>query len=1198
MHTKKIYHTSETISSYITSEIRQIISKAEEQKANASKHTADLPHWLYLLSPQTGAGKTYSVTKSMGEFALRKEKEGSTVPSTLYMVHTTGNLEEAYRNYCDNTEGAKRYGLLLKNNIDAMIDFFYVNKQEIEHIDTMEEYLTLKEVAYNAGRYKCKNDIPLDSLPKHIKENVDSARKALQYRLKIIYKKLDPRQKKKNREPVDPYVSLFGTQKRLKTSITPLFPTANLSGIHAIFATTQKVIRPVWTLRGYEKLYELPTFKNGVMFIDEFDAQKRTILDILVKDAADTVVDRINLFIHLSSILQSSDILSKYHIRKEESEEIIGIFKEVSETFHANGWSFVYVDQGEHSRYIINSEIFKSVENSLHYLTIEEEKEKLLNLVKPGKDRKFTEMLNAMDYALNRLTGLAFVALSREREAVYADENRKHNLSYYTGRFLTHLIQDLQIEKQFSGRFKFLETTIMHKLESNRIQTVGTGTKSLPSPAGSFYKKGFSVMDVHDADYEEGVSRHSEFSFFSMIYTPEFVLKSILSNMYVFGISATATIQTVTRNFDLKYLYTDTEIKTLSEKQVSELNRLYVEDNRQHQRAFPVLPIDTEELRNEEIVRKYYANDPKAKIKVESVLNSAEAFTVERYKKYIVLYWHFMTKPKIKSFLVLGNAYPLKQEGYIKGSASGVTKDKLYILFKEMLLANRDHPRLKQEFRKMAQAPEKIIQRDLFFIIGSKVSEREEYRTYIQEGKLKKGKHAFVISVYAAMGAGRNIDYTVYDEHSGEYRRKDYDAIYCEAKTNLIDRNPGENEETSIPALLRLIYFIHALNVSNTITSGEFYHFLEKAVEMNHWSWKHIQYNNSEDYHNAVVSTIIQAIGRCHRANNPEDPLYLFIDANAMHSLAQFDTRGQTLLPSIKKVLEKAIAYTGTAKRKRKDPLQITDEIRKHSNWFKRIYTRKLEKLRISEKDDREYALFREHLLRHPCREDEDVSIPYPYLYTPTLNVARYWASPVNDFDDVEISLLPRNTTGAFIEISEEKAGLPIIRRIPFLRQKMEEEHIPISFTSNRLLVPSAFIQYKGELGEFVGKVLFEKALSITLTPIPYGASYFEFFDFVSDNDIFVDFKHYSYATASQKAVSGVKDEIRSRASAKLREIGAKKGIVVNLILDGKSAPVQHRVSDFIDGIAIVPFIIDASDPENPILDPQICETLQRIFHD
>ena len=1108
---------------------------------------------LSLLPAQTGSGKSYSVAKIMGERSI------SSFPHTLiYVVHTKPNLRHQYEDLLKLTPEAKQTSLLLQEDAKMLIDFF--QNGSIKEFESYEEYQKLKNIVNVAIMHKKHtessedNQYMMDYMTLY-RDNINKEKKALQERLSKEYKQCK-----------------FHEKKHFMDLVSSLFPTANLSRHKAIFLTTQKFMYPLWTLSGTSFLYEMEEFKDAKLFIDEFDAQKNQMLDIFTKETANALIDKVKFFLNTRHVLKESTFLGKYNIDHRHAQSVKAQFEKVYKK-HVKGFSFVYREEAETVRYILRSEAISSLESAKNPLSIRRDEVNQINWVESGDDYSFTNMLGEIDSAIRRLAGLGKRVVKIHKQNLY-----EKKIADGVNEWIDWVHERDSIMRQFIGEFnlnstdtnyRYLQQLILHRLEDEHYSL-------LPSQREEFYDNGFSLIHMEETDID---TKRSNFNFYSLNKTPENFLVKVASHMHIIGISATIGIETVIKNFDLTYLKTKLTVDILSNKEIETLNRLYIQGKKQDEREFHVDFINEDTLTIKSLVSLCFNKDIKAKQELDSTFRHLDNYHQERYMRLLYLYWQFISNENIKSFLVLLNAYP-SNDGTIK-------KDILIRLYSMMILTNKDTGKLKKSILNFISSKqekkEPFREKELFFIAGSDDKSKEIFQESIQEKRLKEGGSSFVISVYQAMGAGRNIQY--YLEKDNNPREKDYDAIYCEKPTHLLVRSL--DNDNPIASLLKLLYQLHALHTSYSVPKSEFREYLKKAMTFHEDAWKSISYSKGEDYDNAIMIVIIQAIGRLHRTNNPHDSMFIYLDNALRESIQNFNPLGHTLLPSVMKILETAQNRTDTFT----DALHFNQTVQTKSiHMLGKI--RQLLKSFSNEKTVEKYENIKEHILQYPTMPTLDH--PYYGLYTPKTpkGTTIYWYKEEDDYKKIDISPVKRND---FIEVSSQAARLDVLSYLPELKQCLQKNNINTSFTHTHLLTPVVFNNlYKGALGEVIGKYILETYCGIVLNPISVESGFYEFFDFISDKNIAIDFKYYSRYRIETTA----EDNIRlgnTGAIAKRKEMGIDLAVIVNIFYMGGTKNVSKEIS-IQNGVAIVPFIIDASNRNAPILDTMMLSKIRELF--
>ncbi len=1147
---------------------------------------SDRKKWMFLLSSATGSGKSHAVASVMGKFASSDKHD----VRFIYIIHTRDNRDEIRKKLEELFPGTEDEILVLKSEAEMIVDYFARGKEpDLSELGTLPSYVRLERFIKDTVLASSNRAEAIT----FNQETIDSYTRGLKQDLRRNYFRI---RKEKGKSAAESF----------RKEISVIFPTADLKKFKVIITTTHRFMYPVWTPALSQKLYDMDLFRNQFLVIDEIDAQKSTMLKILSEAAAKEVIDQTMLFSSIHHVLKNSEFLPKYGVSPEDAKNITDFFDEVYRKYY-DGYHFLY-EGGEDpgSRYILRSEISSIVEGKAQRLGIRIDREKMTSYVypldsdSPKESLMFSGLIRDIDRALSRLMAMGAASVKamiyRAREKA-KEENKWIDTDELRRNRIDDFIRDLGYSPEDDEKkYTFLKEGIEHfqrmaKKERKRV---------LASNAQDFYPKGFSVVEVRSPDEGIGYERfRSGFRFFSLLDTPEYILQSVASRMYIVGVSATSTLETVTRNFDLKYLRSaGIPVQRLSAGELEKLNRLYIEDNRQEHRSFNVAFTDVEEMDLENVCEKYFAGDETCLLLLKRIeqkwkstknrWNSDSGYVFKRYLKYIAAYYDFLTRPEITSYLAFVNQLP--------GSASGM-QEELHILFEKMILANRDNPEMKEDFRGWIDRERNRLAEEakekLFFVARAK--NMDEYREVIEKGLLRKGGHAFVFTSYPTMGSGKNIHYEVeepedirgYEGENRRSRKRDFSAIYCELPTHIV---PLPDFETDGPPgkryapILQTIYYIHALYASRMMSWSDFYVSLENIIG----GKRIIKYDRqSTDYINAVMGMVIQAVGRLHRENNPDDPMTILIDEQILPLAVNFDPEDIAALPSIRRLLEVA----GTEEKER---TKGNGETKKIIERDSARLARKIRNLLANIRKDRyyreEWESIRKELLVHPAVADGDSS-EFAALYTPELDTDRYWYRTDDDFETVDVILRdPRSNRRS--EVSAEAAGLDIIGNIPELRAFFEEKGYALDFKHRCLPLPAAFNNfYKGILGETVGRYVFEKICGIDLREMEDGAGY-EFFDFVSSGGIYVDFKHYSTHTLESTA----EREVREKAAAKLRDLGGRRGVVANVLLRSGGPANASREISYADGIYIVPFLIDATDPESPEFDAAILKKIKEVF--
>ncbi len=158
-------------------------------------------------------------------------------------------------------------------------------------------------------------------------------------------------------------------------------------------------------------------------------------------------------------------------------------------------------------------------------------------------------------------------------------------------------------------------------------------------------------------------------------------------------------------------------------------------------------------------------------------------YYINRYFKVVSAYLEFKQNSNIQSFLCLLTSYP-KSEDKIDKYGKGINIEHLNTLIKLAL------DRYNIDFNE---------DEELYFIYNSEDKTAKKYEDEIKS-RLKDGERIFVISTYQGLGIGKNIQYKIL-ENNREIE-KDFDAIYLDKPTHLLENITGDKEPIEMKASL------------------------------------------------------------------------------------------------------------------------------------------------------------------------------------------------------------------------------------------------------------------------------------------------------------------------------------------------------------------------------------------------------------
>jgi hypothetical protein len=558
------------------------------------------------------------------------------------------------------------------------------------------------------------------------------------------------------------------------------------------------------------------------------------------------------------------------------------------------------------------------------------------------------------------------------------------------------------------------------------------------------YENGFNHLRIQK---ENGLD---EFYLHSFAFTPEKFIKELSKIYKVVGVSATANIKSVVRNFDLDYLKVKDSFKSQD---------LKIKDNTYV-----------------EIIKPSKVDDV---LIMDSVFFKPKHLQ-ERFLAFCNVYERFL-QSEMSSFLYL-------QSSYLDNN------------FEELIYTAAE--RLNKKHNKTCRV----------FVLRNK----NEYAEFVKNIKNEK---FFIISVYQNVGAGANLQYEREDS------LKDIDGIYLGEITNII---PTDDKISTVYTLLSLYY-------KNDISKKDLKKSLKSLFTADNPQLGIIPtYKKSDDYVNALMDYIIQAVGRLFRVDK-EAKKYIYIHNSLYEHIEYFEYDGITL-PVIKKLAKKRIKP------------ETPNEIVKNSADARHKINYMLSNLG-AHKD--EYKNIREYIFRHPFCNDPK----YRVFYAKT---GKYFYKEDNDYGDIDVSFEKKD---GFTEVSKEAGKIELINEMFGFEIQSEGEYALIPIAWNNF--------FKGVAGEKILKKAARKC-EIALEELQEG---FEMFDF-RYKDYYFDAKNYSQINIQNRDIKPLIEKYRKR----LEILNGKKGFIIN-IFGMTPGHKRYEILEFGD-IAVIPYLIDTDKKE------------------
>ena len=312
----------------------------------------------------------------------------------------------------------------------------------------------------------------------------------------------------------------------------------------------------------------------------------------------------------------------------------------------------------------------------------------------------------------------------------------------------------------------------------------------------------------------------------------------------------------------------------------------------------------------------------------------------------------------------------------------------------------------------------------------------------------------------------------------------------------------------------------------------------------------------SDSVHGQITRDVIQAVGRMGRTFLKNPSVYLFTTEKTLYDLDLACLNGRILNPEMEALRKARIDLGGG-----EICIDHTHNKAERKATRGNAYILRMLNVDWTEETMALWKSLRQTVLQHP-RAGHDALDGNSMIRTYYIPLAQdrhcYFYAQKGDFSEVILSCgqdkmqfaasLPE---GLFPStVSEEEARLAQILSYPGLKEHFINRGWATEFGTGPYIMSPVLFQniYKGALGEVAGKFILEKELGLILQEIE-DPEKFESFDFVTDGDVFFDFKHWKWNMQVEES------PMRAKVLKKLDAVGGKKAFIVNLFSDGVSRP-------------------------------------------
>lgn len=1136
---------------------------------------------LLLIDPNTGSGKTYSACQAIYNYVHNtKNPKKVYFTTTLLKNLPIKELENCYKEN-KNINFSKEV-LVIKANVEFI-------KENLEKVNIPEEYkkeeyeylLQLVEEANSKGFENAK-PIYKEEIEKRLEKAERDFRKYLKN--KIISKIDGTSDEKKDK---------IRNDKRYKW-IGDIYPTVFTDDYKIYLLSIKKLLTRNDTLikRSYQFI-SADNLKDAIVFIDEFDATKKTIQDFLIENAKNTENDYLEIVKELHSKLHyhtpttsSYESYIAYAKNKPYLDTIESLMKRADSIFEHYALNFNYKTENVDRKraFLFFDGTFRSyLKNNCHYIrtVIDKENNKVSIFFETKCDynkNKNTETDINIYSLLRDITSFlnAFAKFVERWASVYErDENERRKQNYEFPELLTSENAISTICNNYI-KDEHLNTILQDLVKSTTLRNFNCTDAVIGDV--SFYNQGYKFFEFIDSDSH---NEETKIHFIQQNDTPEKIMLFMANHCKVIGLSATAKIDSVLSNYSLDYLKNEVKknFEKISEKAYKRLN-----DEQQKKWTFykdgkikvNVSSVD-KGVENKTVKDRLQliaedsdvAQNMLTKLINLNLLDKDKDYYFTRYCNIFSVIKEFIENDDIKSFLCLNMALPKTDN---EKFCLNIFKD-----FSEQYCVVHDKEKLNIR------------------VLESKNFETEK-NSVLED--LAAGKKIFVFSSYQTIGAGQNLQYKIPDTEKdkiislccdrGDDKEKDFDAIYLGDVTNVIT---NFSEKKDLTELLTFLFEIRYLYENNEISPRELKELVEfgfKAYSKEKNCYNPVDIINTTSARRKLTRDVIQAVGRLCRTNNKKENIYIYTNNKLLSKLDVNCVKTDYINPELKALFDFAKGYFQPLPSEETKLENLACRKSEQANhYIKAMLQRDWNDIRMQL-----WKELRECVLKYPTASKKifDTYDIVKNFYIPNYeNKSVYHYAQRGDFQEIKINLFQdysefkKELDDDYMPmiVSEDSARLKKLFAYKGLKQFFEQRGFATEFgNEDFILCPVLFNNiYKGALGEVAGKFILDNELNTELKEIKIP-DYFEFFDFKLKDGIYIDFKHWKTALLVEK------ERYTKHIADKLEKIGGKKAYVINIL---KEADYEIKQ---IGSIVEIPYLIDDNGTVNEKAIKKIAEDM------
>lgn len=1089
---------------------------------------------LCLIDMPTGTGKTHLTAEIIEKYIKGEALQG--ISTIIYLTPQKKNIDDIFNKikarFSTDPELFEKNALRIPANYENVLDKFLRIYESIS--PSLRSKDACKELKKQIELYKqlSSSGVPKDILDglliKIRNEHEIAFRKAVSEELFDLGKTLRERERKLNGE---------------YAWVKELYPACLTDKRKVLFMTVDKFLTvndPIIS-KPYRFISHSKT-KGALVFIDEFDSTKDILLNQEIQKCADYKMDLIRLFSSISNTLKGrqfpNSIFADSADENDTSSSLYRFnklkqrFLEVEKEYNLN-YVFKLESRDDGERYFIFDDYqLHTVTNANKdsHIVINADVKKKQNTIAistKSDGGRFYRTIYAIKNAINSFIRSSAV-MAKNYLRHYNEEAQKTNRDMMELEQAVSTIVDLYNLDNLMA--KDLSRMIVDNIS---IPDLEIGKDPFDT---DFYMYGFRYYD-----FKDDIS-HDASTTMAMCYmenTPEKFMLSLAKKSYVVGLSATASLETVTGNYNIEYLKDrlGTDFYTLDSNDRYNIKKYIEERLEESLKKLGDINVSVQKIEDKEneslepLVSQLFSSEENIE-RFVGVFNKYRQennpnFNIVRMLKLMSAIKEFVQIPSSKALLLMTNRN-------VSGENHIFSKNNIEDLIE-------------------ALCNELGVQIPKIHYLSSAdfISQKDQYKKDVASGN-----RVLIFSSYNTAGTGQNLQYEIDDVE------RDIDSIYLEKPTNIIVNSRDLKEEQS---LLKFIYQYEALKNSGEIAQdvalknikSSFKKFMKQSAPVKFDTFAY----QTESANNHALKILIQATGRICRTKNKNDTINIYVDESIVSEInfSPVLKEGVVLNPEFRKIAELNQRHgNGMTLR------NLNKACERNARTNTRIESM-LSANRViwREEDVLQWNSRREFVLKYPTISKADLSVFVReqrslkdfYLDAPEgMKIDHYLFDDAIDntriLYDFDVELRAKCKV-----INQENSRLTKVVKIPEVRKEFEKNGYAMVWQPNDAIILPVVYQniYKGALGEVAGKAILQ-SLGIKLTEIT-DATKFEKFDFCleADKDIYIDFKNWSEYDRVPM------EEYRKKCIEKLDKIQGKRVFVVNLV---SSEFIVHKSFD------------------------------------